>query len=122
MVLKYTIRQPRPDNPWKKGYGMPSDHAQFMGFMVCFSVLLFGFLQKHRQDLSLPPKLALLVPFAIALFVCYSRLALGVHSTAQVVIGFVAGFLFAIVWYYIGTLLYSRFISVSSASSRAKMD
>lgn len=101
---------------------MPSDHAQFMGYMVCFSILLYGFLQRHRQDLALPPKIALLVPFAIAAFVCYSRMALGVHSTEQVLVGIVAGVLFAIVWYYIGTLLYPRVASGPVAQVRAKLD
>lgn len=122
MVLKYSIRQPRPDNPWKKGYGMPSDHAQFMGYMVCFSILLYGFLQKHRQDLPIPSKIALMAPLAIALFVCYSRMALGVHSTAQVVVGFVAGVFFAILWYYLGTLLYPRIAGVAHAQARVKAD
>lgn len=101
---------------------MPSDHAQFMGFLVCFSFLVYGFLQRHRQDLSLPPRLTLLIPLFIALFVCYSRLALGVHSTAQVALGFLFGFVFAIVWYWIGTTIYARYITSSQLTQKQKLD
>lgn len=109
MVLKYTIRQPRPSNPWKSGYGMPSDHAQFMGFIAFFSFFLYIFLQRHRQDLTLPHPILLVGTTILALFVSYSRLAVGVHSTSQVVLGFGIGAAFAFVYYEIGMLLYYKF-------------
>lgn len=109
MILKYTIRQPRPSNPWKKGYGMPSDHAQFMGFVACFAVLAYEFLHQERPHIHLPPKISLLIPLVVALFVCYSRLAIGVHSFEQVYLGFVFGALFALIWYYLGVILYPTY-------------
>lgn len=109
IVLKYSIRQPRPPNPWKSGYGMPSDHAQFMGYICCFSFLIYGFLQRHRRDILLPHPFVLVLPVCVSLFVCYSRVAIGVHSTVQVVLGFLFGFFFAYCWYHLGVIIYSKY-------------
>jgi membrane-associated phospholipid phosphatase len=120
--LKYAIRQPRPQNPWKKGYGMPSDHAQFMGYFACFSFFLYGFLQRHRGEIPLPHRFVLLIPVVIAFFVCYSRAALGVHSTEQVVLGFLFGAFFAYAWYHLGVILYSHYDGLMQISHHKKDD
>ena len=122
MVLKYLIRQPRPANPWKKGYGMPSDHAQFMGFIAIFSILTYRFLQHQRPQLILPPKIALTIPLSVALFVCYSRYAIGVHSLEQVLVGFVVGVIFAFFWYFLGAILYPSYSGRLESILHRKID
>ncbi|KAJ2490228.1 hypothetical protein IWW37_003337 [Coemansia sp. RSA 2050] len=39
LVLKQIIREERPHLHLGDGYGMPSSHAQFMGFFVIFSAM-----------------------------------------------------------------------------------
>lgn len=39
LVLKRLIKQPRPAGSHKSGYGMPSNHSQFMCFIACYFTL-----------------------------------------------------------------------------------
>ncbi|KAJ2322114.1 hypothetical protein IWW51_004277, partial [Coemansia sp. RSA 2702] len=39
LIIKLTIREPRPHEHLGDGYGMPSSHAQFMGFFVVYVVV-----------------------------------------------------------------------------------
>lgn len=38
-ILKRILKHPRPLHSSKGGYGMPSDHAQFMFFLVTYTTL-----------------------------------------------------------------------------------
>ena len=88
---------------------MPSDHAQFMGFLALFPFLLYAFLSRTHPELALPPPASLIIFVLISILVCYSRIAVGVHSTEQVVWGFLIGLAFSFVWYQIGVLLYTKY-------------
>lgn len=105
-VLKRIIKEPRPSRlgqPLWSQYGMPSAHAQFMGFFTAFVILLFYVRIKV---------VTLIIPLAklwkhflavgcviVSLLVCYSRIYLRYHTTNQVFVGLVLGLIFGVSWF-----------------------
>ncbi|BFZ55200.1 hypothetical protein PYCC9005_002240 [Savitreella phatthalungensis] len=84
-LLKKAIRQPRPQTRNFDGYGMPSSHAQFMGYFAAYMVLTAHPLEK--------------VPAVVlAVAVAGSRVFLAYHSVEQVIVGVVVGVVFGVVW------------------------
>ena len=83
-IAKKVIRDPRPEQSHKKGYGMPSDHSQFMAFFTAFVFVYF-----HINRLLNPWFLTLIAlsNTVISLLVMYSRIYLGVHTLSQVLVG-----------------------------------
>ncbi|PWN26858.1 hypothetical protein BDZ90DRAFT_232954 [Jaminaea rosea] len=91
-TLKTMIKDPRPEGSAVKTHGMPSTHSATVSFMTCY-VLAYPLVKvvQHRGDV-----LAALTPWemcysaVLATFlplVMWSRVALGVHSGKQVIIG-----------------------------------
>lgn len=102
LILKRTIKEHRPATHQGKGYGMPSSHAQFLSFWAT-SLSLFLLLRhrprgphawspRHRACLSL-------VALSLAALTAWSRAYLGYHSPRQVVVGCLAGGVFALFWF-----------------------
>lgn len=94
-----------------KGYGMPSSHAQFVSF---FSVTLTLFLLlrhvPHPTETHTPftfgGRVVLsLLSLASAGAVATSRIYLTYHTPKQVMVGCVAGALFAFAWFGVTTFL-----------------
>eukprot|EP00168_Porphyra_purpurea_P010804 TRINITY_DN2694_c0_g2_i3.p1 TRINITY_DN2694_c0_g2~~TRINITY_DN2694_c0_g2_i3.p1 ORF type:complete len:247 (-),score=44.25 TRINITY_DN2694_c0_g2_i3:37-777(-) len=91
-TLKAAFAQPRPVVPGVStpGHGMPSDHAQFSAF---FAVYVAAFFLRRRAVLGSPvlpawEEGALLVGLAAnAVLTAASRVVLGYHTVAQVVVG-----------------------------------
>jgi dolichyldiphosphatase len=88
-----------------KGYGMPSSHAQFVGF---FSVSLTLFLllrhvphpTETHTPFSFSQRLFLsLCAIASAGAVAWSRVYLNYHTPKQVLVGCAAGAIFAVIWF-----------------------
>ena len=62
--------------------GMPSNHAQFMGFFVAFSIMVVSFRLKGYHPAE---RLAVVAgSLALGLLVCHSRLVFGFHTVPQV--------------------------------------
>lgn len=122
--LKRWIKEERPQQMHGKGYGMPSSHSQFVSF---FSVSLALFLLlRHRpsdghqssnsvpgaaiyptyKQSSLLERLLLsLLALAGAASVCASRIYLSYHTPKQVMVGAVAGAIFALLWFVSTTII-----------------
>lgn len=90
-----------------KGYGMPSSHSQFVAF---FSISLSLFLLlRHipsptttHSPTSFASRLMLsLVACLCAAAVAVSRIYLNYHTPKQVMVGAVAGAVFAIAWFLV---------------------
>jgi len=125
-ILKNIIQQPRPihhnDNhdssiinpllhlPESQKHGMPSNHSSFMTFCATFSILFAIRRCRNMQGPSVIVKQTkrFLVPvicIATALCCSYSRIHLGYHTMAQVLVGVMLGCIMGILWY----ILYEQY-------------
>jgi len=88
-LLKMALKMPRPDpSTWKVpagGYGMPSAHASI-------SASFWGYLALYNSD---RPQLGI-ASAVITFLVGLSRVYLGVHSWADVIVGWIIGLVFAL--------------------------
>lgn len=92
-VLKDVIAQPRPPESHRDGFGMPSEHSAFCA-CIAMHLSLHLFLR-----VRCPRVLKLLAVPALwlwAVLVVCSRLHLGVHSEAQVLVGSMVGAVIAV--------------------------
>jgi dolichyldiphosphatase len=99
-VLKRVIREPRPTDllPDVDDFGMPSNHAQFIGYFCGIYSLYISRIPSKKLSGSL--KCIYLASLQLYGFlVCYSRFYLKYHTQAQVVWGYCIGLLLSIVWY-----------------------
>lgn len=90
LILKSFIREERPNSlhQYAPRYGMPSNHAQFMGFTAAYITL---WAMKQWQVARLWRAVAALGVQALATIVIASRVYLLYHSVAQVVVGAAVG-------------------------------
>ncbi|KAK0638670.1 phosphatidic acid phosphatase type 2/haloperoxidase [Cercophora newfieldiana] len=124
-ALKRLIKEERPRHildSATKGYGMPSSHAQFVAFWAV-TVGLF-LLVRHRPgerratrekggiegwmhgEWGVLERAAVSgCALGLAGAVAWSRIYLGYHTEKQVVVGWVAGVVIAIVWYVVTTVV-----------------
>ena len=97
-TLKIIIKEPRPDN-WKafssleklqneERYGMPSGHAQCLGFSLVFYYLLFGLNE------------ILYLMLFISVLTVFQRYHNRNHTFLQLIIGLVIGGLLAYIVYF----------------------
>eukprot|EP00462_Mataza_sp_D1_P024590 CAMPEP_0175144952 /NCGR_PEP_ID=MMETSP0087-20121206/14464_1 /TAXON_ID=136419 /ORGANISM="Unknown Unknown, Strain D1" /LENGTH=216 /DNA_ID=CAMNT_0016429571 /DNA_START=80 /DNA_END=730 /DNA_ORIENTATION=+ len=102
-VIKRMVKQERPVGSSKKGFGMPSDHSQMIWFLVSFFFLSLWHYhhQQQRRNSSnssnssnSAQRLGIVVPI--------SRVVLGVHSVAQVVVGSLVGVAAGWLWFQLG--------------------
>uniref|UniRef100_A0A7S1E1B7 Phosphatidic acid phosphatase type 2/haloperoxidase domain-containing protein n=1 Tax=Hemiselmis andersenii TaxID=464988 RepID=A0A7S1E1B7_HEMAN len=99
-VFKRLLKQPRPPGAPRVGMhesGMPSNHAQFMGFFVAYAVLVVVY--RLRGYHPLEKSLALVGTASLGLLVCHSRLLFGFHTFEQVAVGFAIGLVSGCLWY-----------------------
>ncbi|KAI9340049.1 phosphatidic acid phosphatase type 2/haloperoxidase [Zopfochytrium polystomum] len=99
LIVKNTIRQPRPTSFLGKGYGMPSSHAQFMAFWAVNIALHFWI--RVRPQPRLYKVLITLVVATAAVVVGYSRVHLYYHTASQVVTGIHLGTLCGTLWFLV---------------------
>ncbi|KAL4939575.1 hypothetical protein BDV06DRAFT_224895 [Aspergillus oleicola] len=112
-ALKRIIKEERPKQMFGKGYGMPSSHAQFVGFFAVYMALFLLF--RHSPDSSSSPSQSspvfrILASLAISIgatAVAVSRIYLTYHTTRQVLAGCAVGVIFAFVWFVFTGLLRS---------------
>jgi len=86
VAIKSQVRQPRPAGATLRDYGMPSNHAQTTTFLSLYCVLLLWHGCTVRHALFWKPALTA-VAALLALAVAASRVYLGEHTLAQVVVG-----------------------------------
>ena len=90
-VIKKSLKQPRPLQSDKGGYGMPSSHAQ--SFFFFLTVLMV-----NHQRIFLNGYLAFITCFSLAVYAVVAsswRVTTRLHTTAQTVVGGVLGTLVA---------------------------
>ncbi|KAG5440713.1 hypothetical protein PCK2_000149 [Pneumocystis canis] len=94
--LKQLIQQPRP-SPTLTGYGMPSNHAQFISYLAGYL-----FMWHFYRAQGLPKRIYqrnIIVLLILVVSVCFSRVYLQYHSIWQVIVGFFVGVTFSILWF-----------------------
>lgn len=99
-ILKRIIKQPRPNdlNPEADDFGMPSNHAQFIGY---FCGIYCIYLMRIPST-TLSRMLKCIYVSTLQLFgvlVCFSRYYLKYHSLPQVVWGYFTGICLSVIWY-----------------------
>lgn len=106
-ALKRLWKEERPKPMHGKGYGMPSSHAQFMAFFSTSLTLFLIFRHFPKPPTPCHTPLSLLsriilsaLSLANAGLVSWSRAYLNYHTTKQIVVGFLAGVLVAILWFF----------------------
>jgi hypothetical protein len=100
-VLKDIIREPRPPQSSKEGYGMPSSHTQaFFFFFAVISINATRFLP-FRESIILS-----ICFFIYCLLATYWRVVIGVHTAAQTVVGAAGIYMYVCVYIYIYTYIY----------------
>ncbi|KXS14799.1 PAP2-domain-containing protein [Gonapodya prolifera JEL478] len=113
-VLKdFVYREARPGSVGK-GHGMPSSHAQFMGFFFIF-LNLYIYRRMNIQSTWLKHINCSLL-LAITAAVCLSRTYLHYHTVPQTVAGLVIGLTVGFVYYVfyefvLRTIVYPRVLS-----------
>eukprot|EP00111_Clytia_hemisphaerica_P002245 TCONS_00006298-protein len=110
MVLKRMLKQPRPCSALDQKklynkYGMPSSHAQFMGFFAIYAIFFaYCRLRVHVYEKFMDNIRQHFIAFSsagVALIVCYSRVYLHYHTVEQVLIGLCTGLFIGTFWFYI---------------------
>ncbi|KAJ0395847.1 hypothetical protein P43SY_002264 [Pythium insidiosum] len=96
-ILKRTIKQSRPHGARMSGAGMPSAHAQFLGFFAAYVVAYTLQRMDHRRRAE--KTLTIAGAILLALLVCVSRVRLGYHTTEQVIAGAIVGLISGWLWH-----------------------
>lgn len=102
--LKEYLAHDRPIGSPKEGYGMPSDHAQFMFFLLFYVSWMFLFRNCFTQS-KVYKSIAITTTLALSTAVAYSRIRLNVHSEDQVLAGALLGSFLSISWTLLGAFI-----------------
>ncbi|KAI9316770.1 dolichyl pyrophosphate phosphatase [Dichotomocladium elegans] len=96
-ILKESFQIARPHSHLGTGYGMPSSHAQFMGFFAVYGTL---YLWTHiKLDHIAYKNFISLALAGLAALVAYSRIYLGYHTPTQVAVGMAIGCTYGACWH-----------------------
>ncbi|KAJ1943698.1 hypothetical protein FBU59_002827 [Linderina macrospora] len=95
-VLKELIREERPHLELGDGFGMPSSHAQFMGFFLAYTVL---YLEMRVTTDRVHTRLVQLGALVLAILVAVSRVYLNYHTAMQVAAGAIVGLAAGAGWF-----------------------
>lgn len=119
-LLKNMIKDPRPlerKDAYGK-YGMPSSHAQFMGFFTVYLILFICLRQKqtYRQVFGKVVRNLLVVMLCVVnIIVCLSRVYLSYHTLLQVVVGQAIGLsLGSLMFFFISHIIAPWFPTIVS--------
>ena len=107
-ILKKVINQPRPVScEISSDSGMPSNHAQFISYLISFYIFQIAFNSKYLTKFYKFFYINILL--LIGLVVSYSRIYLNYHTIDQVLVGVGIGTSIGIIWatgdYIIGQVL-----------------
>jgi len=105
-ALKRLLKEERPKQMHGKGYGMPSSHAQFVAFFSLSLALFLLLRHTPKQPTHLHTPLNMVqrtglsgLALMCAGLVAWSRIYLSYHTPKQVLVGFIAGSVTAILWF-----------------------
>ncbi|XP_068621136.1 dolichyldiphosphatase 1-like isoform X2 [Battus philenor] len=107
IILKHLICEARPlaRGHLYNEYGMPSSHAQYIWFFSIYVLYFFVIRLHHINNNSIISALWRVIIvgscFILAILVSVGRVYLHYHTTSQVVVGGIVGFLFATIWFII---------------------
>ena len=87
--IKEMVKQPRPNQSHRDGYGMPSSHTQ--SFFFFFTAVAFNASRFLSMRNSVILSLSILIYSLVA---SYWRVAAGIHSVSQTFVGAFVGLLF----------------------------
>jgi dolichyldiphosphatase len=96
-ALKFTLNEARPPTARKADPGMPSSHANSLGFLAMFVSVWAA----HSNTSPVVFLLSIGIP-ALGIFLTWLRVALGYHTVEQVTAGWLLGSSIAICWWYLG--------------------
>lgn len=101
-ALKFALNQARPPTARKADPGMPSAHANSLGFLANF-VALWAANSAPTTLVACPGHLLLAFGMpALGMFLTWLRVALGYHTVAQVAAGWTLGSSIAYGWWRLG--------------------
>ncbi|VDK39117.1 unnamed protein product [Taenia asiatica] len=103
-ISKKIIRIPRPPTHPQSlvsSYGMPSNHATFMFFMMAYFSLFIKFRLSPRHYSTFARCFTVLFLFLISVITCYTRVYLEFHYVDQVCIGALVGSILGCLWFYV---------------------
>ncbi|CAK1603312.1 unnamed protein product [Parnassius mnemosyne] len=107
IVLKHLICEARPlarGNLYNE-YGMPSSHAQYVWFFSVYVLYFFIIRLHHINNNSIISALWRVIIvgscLTLAVLVSIGRVYLHYHTTSQVVVGGIVGFIFATIWFIV---------------------
>ena len=120
-ALKRALRQPRPFSQMDRGplgfagprYGMPSDHAQFVGFLAAYALLWAARCWRAPRALR---HLAAAGVLLAAAAVAATRVYLRLHTPAQVGVGLAVGAALGGGWFALVQALLRRHFHAIAAS------
>lgn len=98
--LKRIIKEPRPELSFKSGYGMPSDHSQFM-FYYAFTIIYTVVKKQKFKSTIISPLISLAISIS-SFVVAIGRVYVGVHTIEQIVCGSIIGLIFGLFWIALG--------------------
>lgn len=101
-ILKRLLRQPRPMST-KKSYGMPSSHSQVIAFFTTYIYCTVLHSSSSSSMGWLERALVLAAAGISGVSVIWSRVQLGHHTPAQVMVGATIGSVMAYGWYAVWT-------------------
>lgn len=100
-ILKVILVQERPSG-YHEGYGMPSNHAQFVGFfMACWLSHLLArwpYVRKTRKQFPWDDFVLIVGTLMVGSGTCVSRIYLNYHTPMQVIVGLFVGTGFGTFW------------------------
>lgn len=96
-ILKKTLEHPRPANSPRDGFGMPSEHAAFVSYIACASIV--GLMRMKVKPAILKPLLTVVLA-ALPVVVGWSRVDYRAHTIGQVLAGTGIGAGTALMWTY----------------------
>ena len=100
-VLKEMIKQPRPFQSKKSGYGMPSSHTS----SITYFLLVFWFVGSEYIKHPFCRLLVTLLATVYGSLACYWRVQAGYHTLSQILVGATNGLVFGTLAIYLPIII-----------------
>ena len=126
-LLKHFFAEKRPAGSDRDDPGMPSNHSQFVFFFCAYWIFYYTHLYRKRKGewtarQKIEAVVGLASVFLACTLTCVSRLYLGYHTVAQVLVGIGFGCLFGGSWFlYSQTSITKEVLEDFAATSVAKL-
>ena len=100
-ILKRIINQARPPSARKLDPGMPSSHAQSLGYFGTYAAVKVATAGPSEAAMAIKVLLAA-SSIGAALFLTWLRVVLGYHTVPQIAVGYSIGALLSLAWIPLG--------------------